>query len=104
MRLLIALILLSPLLSPTLLSAASDSGEAVYEQRCARCHDLGNPRIPTRETLRKMPATRILRALNYGAMIAIAYTMNNSQREAVATWLGTPGGDPAPSPSAFCSD
>jgi polyvinyl alcohol dehydrogenase (cytochrome) len=51
-----------------------------------------------------MPATRILRALNYGAMIAIAYTMNLGQREAVATFLGTPGGDPAPSPAAFCSD
>src|ERR1700733_8694436 len=83
---------------------AADSGEAVYERYCARCHELGNPRIPTRETLQKMPATRILRALNYGAMIAIAYTMNLGQREAVASWLGTPGGDPPPSPAAFCSD
>ncbi len=92
------------LLAPVLLPAASQSGETVYEQRCARCHELGNERIPTRETLQKMPATRILRALNYGAMIAIAYTMNMSEREAVATWLGTSGGDPEPSPAAFCSD
>ena len=100
MRLLIALFLLAPVLLP----AAPESGEAVYEQRCARCHDLGNPRIPTRETLQQMPATRILRALNYGAMIAIAYTMNQGQREAVATWLGVAGGDPVPSPDAFCRD
>ncbi len=92
------------LLAPALLSAASESGQAVYAQHCAQCHELGNDRIPTRETLQKMPATRILRALNYGAMIAIAYTLNTSQREAVATWLGTPGGDPEPSPAAFCSD
>ncbi len=85
-------------------AAAAESGEAVYAQRCARCHELGSDRIPTRETLRKMPATRILRALNYGVMIAIAYTMNTSQREAVAKWLGTPGGDPEPSPAAFCAD
>ena len=26
------------------------------------------------------------------------------QREAVATWLGTAGGDPVPPASAFCSD
>ena len=26
------------------LSAASDSGEVVYGQRCARCHELNNPR------------------------------------------------------------
>ena len=83
---------------------AAESGDAVYEKYCARCHELGNPRIPTRETLQKMPATRILRALNYGAMIAIAYTMNLGQREAVATYLGAPGGDPAPSAAAFCSD
>jgi polyvinyl alcohol dehydrogenase (cytochrome) len=95
--------LLAPGLLNTTLSAA-ESGEAVYEQRCARCHDLGNPRIPARETLQRMPATRILRALNYGAMIAIAYTMNTGQREAVAKWLGTPGGDPAPSPASFCGD
>lgn len=86
------------------LAAASESGEAVFNERCSRCHDLGNDRIPTRETLRKMPATRILRALNYGAMIAIGYTMNMGQREAVATWLGTPGGNPEPSPAAFCGD
>jgi polyvinyl alcohol dehydrogenase (cytochrome) len=95
--------LLAPASLPKVLHAA-DPGEAVYEQRCARCHDLGNPRIPTRETLQKMPAARILRALNYGAMIAIAYTMNTGQREAVAKWLGTPGGDPAPSPTSFCGD
>jgi polyvinyl alcohol dehydrogenase (cytochrome) len=86
------------------LSAASDSGEAVYGQRCARCHELNNPRIPTRATLKQMPATRILRALNYGAMISIAYTMTISQREAVANWLGTAGGESAPPPSAFCAD
>lgn len=96
--------LLSALPWQALLAAAPESGETVYEQHCARCHDLGSDRIPTRETLRRMPATRILRALNYGAMIAIAYTMNTSQREAVATWLGTPGGEPEPSPAALCAD
>ena len=91
-------------LTPTFLHAATESGEAVFKQRCAACHEQNNPRIPTVEALRKMPATAILRALNYGAMITVAYTMNSGQREAVATWLGTPGGDPAPPASAFCSD
>ena len=68
------------------------------------CHEQNNPRIPTVETLRKMPATRILRALNYGAMITVAYTMSIGEREAVAHWLGTAGGDAAPPPSAFCGD
>src|SRR5579862_5332745 len=86
-------------------AAAPESGDVVFKQRCAGCHEQNNPRIPTIETLQKMPATRILRALNYGEMITVAYTMSIGQREAVATWLGTPGGsDPAPPASAFCSD
>lgn len=86
------------------LQAAPENGEAVFKQRCAGCHEQNNPRIPTRETLQKMPAARILRALNYGAMISVAYTMSTSQREAVANWLGTSGPAPEPPASAFCSD
>jgi polyvinyl alcohol dehydrogenase (cytochrome) len=83
---------------------AAESGEAVFKQRCAGCHDQNNPRIPPREALRRMPASSILRALNYGAMITVAYTMNTEQREAVANWLGTPGEDPPLPASAFCGD
>jgi polyvinyl alcohol dehydrogenase (cytochrome) len=87
------------------LQAAPEAGETVFKQRCAGCHEQNNPRIPTRETLQKMPAAHILRTLNYGAMMTIAYTMSMRQREAVANWLGTPAGsDPAPPASAYCSD
>jgi polyvinyl alcohol dehydrogenase (cytochrome) len=81
-----------------------ETGDAVFKQRCAGCHEQNNPRIPTRETLQKIPATRILRTLNYGAMMSVAYTMSMSQREAVASWLGTAETDPAPPASAFCGD
>ncbi len=86
------------------LHAAEENGEGVFKQRCAACHDQNNPRIPAREALQRMPASRILRALNYGAMITVAYTMTIGQREAVANWLGTPGGDPPEPASAFCTD
>jgi mono/diheme cytochrome c family protein len=33
------------------LSAATPSGEAVFQQRCASCHDSGDPRIPMRAEL-----------------------------------------------------
>ncbi len=86
-------------------AAAPEAGDAIFKQRCAGCHEQNNPRIPTRQTLQKMPATRILRTLNYGAMMTVAYTMTIGQREAVANWLGTPGGsDPALPASAFCGD
>ena len=86
------------------LAAETPSGEEVYKQRCAGCHSQDNPRIPPRVSLEKMPASHILRTLNYGAMIGVAYTMSLAEREAVAKYLGAAGGD-APMPaSAFCRD
>ena len=83
---------------------AAESGEAVFKQRCAGCHEQNNPRIPSRQSLQKLSASGILRALNYGAMITVGYTMNMGEREAVASYLGTAGEDPAPPASAFCAN
>jgi polyvinyl alcohol dehydrogenase (cytochrome) len=80
------------------------SGEAVYRQRCASCHDSANPRIPGRDVLQKMSSARILRSLDFGIMISVAYPMRRDEREAVAAFLGTPGGDAGPPSSAFCAD
>ncbi|HEX5109060.1 MAG TPA: PQQ-binding-like beta-propeller repeat protein [Vicinamibacterales bacterium] len=80
------------------------SGEAVYKTHCAACHDSTSPRIPGRDALKQMPAGRILRALDGGAMLTIAFTMSRDERLAVSSYLGTSGalsGSPA---SAFCSD
>lgn len=85
-------------------AAPNESGDVVFKQRCAGCHEQNNPRIPTRAALQKMPAALILRTLNYGAMMTVAYTMSLGQREAVAKWLGTPGDDAPPPASAFCGD
>jgi polyvinyl alcohol dehydrogenase (cytochrome) len=90
------------ILVTSLCAAQVPSGEAVYQQRCAGCHEQDNPRIPPRASLQKMPATRILRTLNYGAMIAVAYTMSSAEREAVANYLGIAGGEAPPPASAFC--
>jgi len=83
---------------------AAVSGEAVYGKRCAVCHEQVNPRIPHRETLQKMSASRILRSLDFGAMMSIAYPLNREEREAVAAYLGTAGKEAPPRPEAFCSD
>jgi mono/diheme cytochrome c family protein len=75
-------------------SAQTVSGEAVYQRRCATCH--GKPadgRTPSVDTLRAMTSTRILRALDFGAMMTIAYQLNRAERDAVASFLGKPGGD-----------
>jgi polyvinyl alcohol dehydrogenase (cytochrome) len=86
-------------------SVQSPSGEAVYQRRCAACHERpADGRTPSRDTLQAMTATRILRTLDFGAMMTIAYQLRRDEREAVATFLGKPGGDTPPAASAFCRD
>ena len=80
------LLLLAVWASPLL---AASSGEAVYQKRCAVCHEQVNDRIPPREALQKMPSARILRALDAGPMMAIAFTISREDRMAVASYLGT---------------
>src|ERR1700760_1642379 len=70
-------------------ASAAASGEEVYTKRCAACHDQTNPRIPSRDSLKKIPATRILKVLDFGVMMQVAYQMTRLDREAVAKFLGT---------------
>lgn len=84
--------------------ASVPSGEAVYKRRCAGCHEQVNPRIPYREALQKMPSSRIVRALDSGAMMGVALTMSRDERLAVAAYLGTAGDVAGPSPASFCAN
>ena len=93
------------LLAPLSAFAQDASGEAIYKRRCAACHERpADGRTPAVETLQNMPSSRILRTLDFGAMMTIAYQLNRAEREAVARFLGKPGGDPVPRAEAFCSD
>jgi polyvinyl alcohol dehydrogenase (cytochrome) len=85
--------------------AQAPSGEAIYQRRCAACHERpADGRTPSRNVLQNMPSTRIMRTLDFGAMMTIAYQLNRAEREAVAGFLGKPGGEPAPRAEAFCRD
>jgi len=86
------------------LPAAPVSGEAVYQQRCAACHDSGSTRVPPREELKKLPVTRILRALDFGVMNNISSKLRQEEREAVANYLGVPGDTGRQGDKAYCSD
>jgi polyvinyl alcohol dehydrogenase (cytochrome) len=83
---------------------AQPSGQQLYEKRCAICHDNPTGRVPSRETIQKLTSARIMRTLDFGAMMTIAYTLTRPEREAVAGYLGRPGDDPGPVPEAFCQD
>src|SRR5262245_1147176 len=84
--------------------SAALSGEAIYKQRCAGCHDRAEGRTPPRAALQNLTRARIMRTLDFGAMMTIAYPMRRDEREAVATYLGKPGPEPGPRPEAFCTD
>jgi polyvinyl alcohol dehydrogenase (cytochrome) len=85
-------------------AAAQVSGEAVYQQRCAACHDAANPRVPPRDQLKKLSVTRILRALDFGEMNNVASKLRQDEREAVASYLGVPGGNVQFPAKAYCAD
>jgi polyvinyl alcohol dehydrogenase (cytochrome) len=85
-------------------NAAEPSGEAVYGKYCASCHDQTGARIPTRAALTNLSPARILRTLDFGAMMSIAYPMRRDEREAVARFLGHGGEDAPPPASAFCKN
>jgi len=89
---------------PNHVRADGVSGELIYQKHCAACHDQTLPRVPPRAALSKLPATRILRTLDFGVMMSVAYPLRREEREAVAKFLGTSGEEPGPPASAFCSD
>ena len=83
---------------------AAVSGEAVYQRRCAGCHDSGAERTPPRDALKQLSVARILRTLDFGVMINIAYVLNREEREAVADYLGVQREDTPVPPEAYCTD
>jgi polyvinyl alcohol dehydrogenase (cytochrome) len=84
-------------------ASARESGAAVYQKRCATCHDQAGSRAPSKDALQKLSAARILRTLDFGLMMAVAYPINRADREAVANYLGAKTEEAALPASAFCS-
>ena len=83
-------------------SATAVAGADVYQKRCARCHDEGISRAPAKQVLQTMSAARILRTLDFGLMMAVAYPMKRTERVAVANFLGIPGEDAPAAPKNPC--
>jgi polyvinyl alcohol dehydrogenase (cytochrome) len=85
-------------------STAAVSGEAVYQKHCASCHDSATERTPPRAALKQLSVQRILRTLDFGVMINIAYVLNREEREAVANYLGVQRPDAPVPPQAYCAN
>ncbi len=85
-------------------SSGQDRGAELYAAHCARCHDLPDSRAPAKSTLQQMAVNRIIRTMDFGAMMSVTYMLDRADREAVATYLGVPGEDREPPAAAFCAD
>jgi polyvinyl alcohol dehydrogenase (cytochrome) len=93
------------LLSFAALTPAQD-GAAAYKQNCASCHDGGNDRAPSRDSLRAMSPERILNAMEAGPMITMATRLKATDRRALAEYLAgksfSQPFDPRPPAQAMC--
>jgi polyvinyl alcohol dehydrogenase (cytochrome) len=86
---------------------SSPSGAAVYAAHCAGCHDAppsDENRAPPRAVLNQMSAARIVRTMDFGAMMSLTYMLDRAERSAVAHYLGNGEEDREPPASAYCAD
>ena len=67
------------------LCAQSPPGAAVYQKHCSGCHELSDSRIPSKNVLGEMSASRIQRSLDFGAMMNVARQLNREERAAVSS-------------------
>ena len=82
--------------------AAQVSGDVVYGKYCTTCHDATDARAPSRAALKQMSPARILRTLDFGLMMSIAYPIRRDEREAVAKFLGGAADEVPIRPEAYC--
>ena len=68
-------------------AASSHDGKALYEQRCALCHDHPQGSIPPREVIVKQSRQHIVEVLTRGAMRQFAEGLAADEIEAVARYL-----------------
>ena len=81
------------LIAPAVAQAQSPSGEAVYTQHCASCHEGTLPRMPTREALRAYTPEAVETALSSFTMRRQGAALSGAERRAVAEHVtGRPAG------------
>lgn len=75
--------------TPAPVNSAGLSGAAIYQQRCAVCHDNAVGNIPPRSLLATRSRERIVDALTVGVMQQHAHGLSAEQVEDVARFLAT---------------
>src|SRR5262245_24380026 len=65
---------------------ATDHGKALYQARCATCHDQPTDRTPHRDVIAKNPPTFILSAMRVGIMQPMAAGLSEDDMKAIALY------------------
>jgi polyvinyl alcohol dehydrogenase (cytochrome) len=79
-------------------------GEALFQQRCAGCHEGGVPKAPNRAALKQMSAENVRFALLKGSMAMQGFGLSGAEINAIAQYLTgkLPGKEQIPA-EAFCA-
>jgi len=70
-------------------ASVAQEGQALYQARCADCHDDPSARAPQRSTLATLTAAQIVAALETGVMNDEGAELSVAERRAVAAFLST---------------
>lgn len=73
-------------------AAHAPDGKALYEAKCATCHDKPTDRTPGRDVLAKNPPTFILAAMRNGIMQPMAAGLSEDDMKAIALYLSPVSG------------
>lgn len=71
-------------------AAAAVDGAALYETRCAPCHDQARVDVPPRRQLVALQPGVIFDKLAFGSMQAQVLGLGDAELQAIAQWLATP--------------
>jgi polyvinyl alcohol dehydrogenase (cytochrome) len=87
-------------------AAAGTTGDAIYAQRCATCHDPGaTVRAPERDALAAMSVQRIVAALEPSGVMAVqGKDLSASEKQTVAAFLSKNTASDASDPIGVCAN
>ena len=68
-------------------AATPDDAAALFKTYCAICHEVPETKAPPTDTLRRLPASQIQQAMEFGKMQPQAATLKPEQRARIAHWL-----------------
>lgn len=77
---------------PAVVASSDEHGKALYDARCATCHDQATDRTPPRDVIAKNPPSFILAAMRTGIMQPMAAGLSEDDMKAIALYLSPVAG------------